>query len=153
MKTRASTLTAGILLAATIAGFSQSTLQFTATSYTVAESAGSVSLVVQRVGDTNPIVGVDYAAVDGTATNGLKYLAVSGTLAFAAGETNKVIVVPILDEGFVEGIKYFRVILTNPTGGAILGTCTKVAVTITDNDVGVQVEFNTYYVAEDAGLC
>ena len=62
-------------------------------------------LVVQRVGDTNPIVGVDYAAVDGTATNGLKYLAVSGTLAFAAGETNKVIVVPILDEGFVEGIK------------------------------------------------
>ena len=79
-----------------------STIQFTATSYTTNESAGTVTLTVQRTGDTNTEVGVDYATADGTATNGLKYTAVSGTLAFGASETNKTIVVPILNNGFVE---------------------------------------------------
>src|SRR5207249_6008737 len=128
-----------------------STLQFTATSYTVAESAGAVTLNVQRTDDTSTEVGVDYATADGTATNGLKYTAVSGTLAFGAGETNKAIVVPILNEGFVEGTKSFRVILSNPTGGALLGARTNVPVSITDNDVGIQFQFAAYSVAENAG--
>src|SRR6266705_2621302 len=128
-----------------------STLQFTATSYTVAESAGAVTLNVQRTDDTSTEVGADYATADGTATNGLKYTAVSGTLAFGAGETNKAIVVPILNEGFVEGTKTFRVILSNPTGGALLGARTNVPVSITDNDVGIQFQFAAYSVAENAG--
>ena len=49
-----------------------STIQFTAPSYTVAGSAVAVTLTVQRTG-----VGVDYAAANGTATNGLNYAAVS----------------------------------------------------------------------------
>jgi len=128
-----------------------STLQFSAPSYTVAESAGAVTLTVQRTDDTSTEVGVDYATADGTATNGLKYTAVSGTLAFGAGETNKAIVVPILNEGFVEGTKSFRVILSNPTGGALLGARTNVPVSITDNDVGIQFQFAAYSVAENAG--
>ena len=132
-------------------GLAQPTIQFTATSYTVAESAGTVTLTVQRTGDLNTTVSVDYATADGTATNGLKYTAVSGTLAFGASETNKTIVVPILNNGFVDGTKTFRVILSNPTGGAILGTRTNATVSITDNDVGIQFQFATYSVAEDAG--
>src|SRR5438445_13460893 len=96
-----------------------STIQFTATSYTTAESAGAVTLTVQSTGDTNTEVGVVYATADGTAADGLKYTAVSGTLAFAIGETNKTIVVPILNDGFVEGTKTFQVVLSNPTGGAL----------------------------------
>ena len=131
-------------------GFGQSTLQFSATTYTVAESAGAVTLTVQRVNDTNTAVSVDYATADGTATNGLKYTAIAGTLAFGAGETNQTIVVPILNNGFVEGTKTFRVILSNPTN-AVLGTRTNATVSITDNDVGMQFQFATYSVAEDAG--
>ena len=100
--------------------------------------------------DTNTAVSVDYATADGTATNGLKYTAVAGTLAFGAGETNQTIVVPILNDGFVEGTKTFRVILSNPTN-AVLGTRTNATVSITDNDVGIQFQFATYSVAEDAG--
>jgi len=55
-----------------------STIQFTATSYTTNETAGAATLTVQRTGDTNTEVGVDYVTADGTATNGLKYTAVSG---------------------------------------------------------------------------
>jgi hypothetical protein len=61
------------------------TLQFALSGYTVAESAGEVILRVQRLNDTKGAVTVDYATVDGTATNGLKYPATNGTLTFAAG--------------------------------------------------------------------
>src|SRR5439155_20508903 len=68
-----------------------------------------------------------------------------------ARETNKPIVVPILNEGFVEGTKTFRVVLSNPTGEALLGARTNSTVSITDNDVGLQFQFVTYSVTEQAG--
>jgi len=121
MKTTFGILATAIFLATVNAGFSQSTIQFSAASYTVAESAGSVALTVERLNDTGTAVSVAFATMDGTATNGLKYCATNGTLTFAAGETNKSIVVPILNNGFVESTKYFRVILSDPVGGAVLG--------------------------------
>ena len=75
-------LTCLIGLAVPMAGLAQPTVQFSASSYTVAESAGAVTLTVLRTGDTNTAVGVDFATADGTATNGLKYTATNGTLAF-----------------------------------------------------------------------
>ena len=113
------------------------TIQFSASSYTVSEAAGTVTLAVQRLNDATTVVSVDYATADGTATNGMKYTATNGTLTFAAGETNKLIIVPILNEGFVEGTKYFRVILSNPTGGAVLGARATALVVIMDNDTGL----------------
>jgi polyhydroxybutyrate depolymerase len=127
------------------------TLQLSATAYTVAESAGSIIIPVQRTGWLATTVSVDYATADGTATNGVKYSAVSGTLLFAAGETTHTIEVPVLNEGFVEGTKYFRVVLSNFTGGAVPGAITTANVAITDNDVGAQFQFANYSVAEDAG--
>ncbi|PYJ83093.1 MAG: hypothetical protein DME22_16630 [Verrucomicrobia bacterium] len=144
-------LAAAFLCATAHTGRAQPTIQFSASSYTVAESACFATITVQRLSDPSTTVGVDFATTDGTATNGLKYTAVSGTLAFGAGETNKTIVVPILDEGFVEGSKTFRVILSNPTVGAVLGARTNATVRITDNDVGIQFQLATYSVAEDAG--
>ena len=143
-----------LLLALVVLGFSaqaQSVLQFSATTYTVAEDAGTVALTVQRTNDLDTAASVDYATADGTATNGLKYTAVSGTLAFSAGETNKDIVVPIVNEGYVEAIKTFVVSLSNPTVGAVLGTRTNATVRIIDNDTGLQFESSAYSVAEDAG--
>ena len=124
-------------------------IQFTAASFTVAENAGQATLTVQRTADLDTPVSVDFATTDGTATNGLKYTAVSGTLAFGAGETNQSFVVPILNDGLVEGTKNFRVILSNPKGGAVLGTRTNVLVSITDNDTPLKVEFAKYEARED----
>lgn len=141
------------LLAAAGTGFAQPTVRFASVSYTVAESAGAIMLTVLRQGDLNPAVSVNYATADGTATNGLKYTAVSGTLAFGAGETNQTIVVPILNEGFVEGTTTFKVVLSNPVGGgALLGTAATATVSITDNDFGIQFVLPGYSVAEDAGM-
>jgi hypothetical protein len=129
-----------------------STIQFTAASYTEAESAGTATLRVQRTGDTNTEVGVEYATADGTATNGLKYTVVSGTLTFGANETNKTIVVPILNNGLIESTKTFQVILSNPTVGAVLGSRTNATVSITDNDFGIQFQFAASSTNEDGGM-
>jgi len=126
-----------------------STIQFSATSYTVTENAGTVALTVERTNDVDSVVSVDYATADGTAINGLKYTAVSGTLAFGAGETSKAIVVTILNEGFVEGVQTFTVSLSNLTGGAVLGARTNATVRITDNDTGLAFEFAYYWARED----
>jgi len=143
-------LATGIFLAALTTGFGQSTIQFTASSYTVAESVGVATLMVQRTGDTNAEASVDYACTNGTATAGLDYTATNGTLTFLAGETNQIITVPILNDGLVEALETFTVTLSNPTN-AILGSPTTTVVRITDNDVGISFQFATYSVAEDAG--
>ena len=150
MKTELNLLATGIFLAALSTGLGQSTLQFSASTYTVAESAGAVTLAVQWLNDPNTTVSVDFGTADGTATNGLKYTAVAGTLAFGAGETNSTIVVPIVNDAFVGGTKNFRVVLSNPTN-AVLSTRTNATVSITDNDVGVQFQSAAYSVTENGG--
>src|SRR5689334_14582959 len=83
------TMTAGLQAA--------STIQFTRSSTSVAESEGSVAVNVQRTRDFNFEARVDYATANGTATDGLKFVAASGTLTFGVGETNKSIVIAVLN--------------------------------------------------------
>jgi hypothetical protein len=113
-----------------------STVQFSATTYTVAENAGAATITVQRQDDTDTEVSVDYATANGSATAGLDYAATNGTLTFAPGETNQSLTVPILNDGLAESstTETFRVTLSNPTGSAVLGTRTSATVRITDND-------------------
>ncbi len=139
------------LLGCTMPLEAASTIQFASTAYIVAENAGTVALSVRRMDDVDTVVQVDYASADGTAIAGKKYLAVAGTVDFAAGETNKLIVVLILNESLVEGLQTFQVTLSNPAGGAVLGLRTNATVRITDNDSGLQFEFASYSVFEDAG--
>ena len=61
-------------------------------------------------------VTVDYATSDGTATAGSDYTATSGTLSFAAGETEKTVSVPVLDDAHDEGGETLTLTLSNPSG-------------------------------------
>jgi polyhydroxybutyrate depolymerase len=138
-------------LVATLTVPSPATLQFSAPTYKVDEAAGTVTLIVQRSGSTNLAITIDYSTRDGTASNGVKYTSASGTLAFAPGETNKTIVVAILNEGLVESTRSFSVTLANPGVGVVTGARFSATVFITDNDVGTQFQLSSYNVAEDAG--
>jgi len=116
-------------------GSSASSLQFnSATSY-VPETGGSALITVTRLGSTAAPATVDYATSDGTATSPSDYLATSGTLHFAAGETFKTFYVPVVDDLFVEGNETVKLSLSNPTGGAFLGSPNTATLTIVDNDV------------------
>lgn len=108
-------------------------LQFSASSVTVDEAAGSVTLTVTHSGSALGAVSVAYASANGTAGAGTDYGAVSGILSWAAGDgANQTIVVPIVADGVSEPLERFTVTLTAPTG-ATLGTRTAITVNIRAN--------------------
>ncbi len=65
---------------------------------------------------------VQFATADGTATAGADYVAESGTLTFAAGQTSAQVHVPVKSDFIQESDETFTVTLSNPSGGATLGT-------------------------------
>jgi endoglucanase len=106
---------------------------FSVSAYSVAQSAGSVAMTVNRTGGTNGAVTVQYATSNGTATAGMNYTAESGTLSWAAGDaTGKTISVPV-SSTVISSPVAFSVALSQPGGGATLGTATKATVAINPN--------------------
>ena len=79
-------------------------------------------------------VSVDYATIDGTATAGEDYKASSGTLTFAAGETDLTLRVAVLDHDIGEGGGSFFVRLSNPSGAYLRDMHRKVSGTIRRTD-------------------
>jgi hypothetical protein len=100
----------------------------------VAEGAGSLVLAVSRVNGSIGSASVNYATANGTAVAGSDYTAASGTLSFADGETQKTITIPIVQDTIFEGTETFSVMLSNGTGGATVGTPSKVTISILDDD-------------------
>ncbi len=78
-------------------------------------------------------VTVNYATSDVTATAGEDYVAGSGTVTFAAGETSKTVNVAINGDTTTEGDEAFTVTLSNPSTGATIKTGTATG-TITNDD-------------------
>src|SRR6185369_17237116 len=111
-----------------------STVSFAQLASTVQENAGSVQIRVLRGGNTANAASVSYGTTpDGTATAGSDYTATTGKLEFAAGETEKTITVPILDDNLTEPQETFGVALSTTTGTAGANILTHI-VTIVDND-------------------
>ncbi len=110
---------------------------FATLSLEVRESASVAVLSVTLDGPSASTVTVDYAASNGTATDGDDFGTsgdpFDGTLTFAPGETEAWIVVPIIDQPAFDADRDFSVELSNPTG-ATLGDDTS-EITILDNRV------------------
>jgi uncharacterized delta-60 repeat protein len=113
----------------------------------VNENVGAVHATVNRGNDLNSAVSVDYSTTDGSATAGADYTAASGTLTFAAGETSRQIVIPIVNDGLKETVETFRIVLSNPSAGTSLGTA-NLTITLQDNDPGIEFEQTGYVVPE-----
>jgi hypothetical protein len=63
---------------------------------------------------------VDYGTVDGTATAGSDYMAASGTLSFAPGETTKSVPVGVIGDTTFEADETFFVALSNAVGSFLV---------------------------------
>ena len=64
-------------------------------------------------------VTVSYATADGTAVAGEDYEATSGTLTFAAGETEQTVAVTIIDDAVEDSGETFRLVLSGPAGAEL----------------------------------
>jgi hypothetical protein len=120
---------------ATPAGGAQpaGTLQFTSTTYTASETAGSAVLLVSRTGGSNGTVTASFSTSPGTALGGVDYATTSGTLTWPAGvTTDQQIVISISNRPGLQGDRFFTVTLSAPTGGAALGAPSSATVTISD---------------------
>ena len=109
-------------------------LQMAAEAVSVEEKAGSVVISVVRTGPTYGLMAVDYATVNDTATAGQDYTAQTGTLYFTNGQTAATIVVPVADDILDEPPETFGVVLSNPGGGAELGTPVETMISLLDDD-------------------
>ncbi|MEE9494241.1 MAG: Calx-beta domain-containing protein [Gammaproteobacteria bacterium] len=78
---------------------------------------------------------VDYTLVAGTATEGVDYsvTASSGTVTFAANETNQTIAITLLQDVLAEGPETLSLQLSNATGAFVLDT--QAIITINDDEI------------------
>lgn len=97
---------------------------FSSTTYTATEQGGSLTVTVNRVGASTGTLTVPYSTINGTATAGQDFVAVSGTLTWLPGDTApKTFVVPLIDDFIPESAETFQVSL----GQTGLGQGTNVA--------------------------
>jgi hypothetical protein len=95
-----------------------------------AASQAAFTVTLSSISDS-PIT-VNYSTADGSAQAGSDYVATSGTLTFAPGQTKHTIFVQTVDDAAIETNETFSVVLWNPDG-AVITDDTGVA-PITDND-------------------
>jgi polyhydroxybutyrate depolymerase len=90
--------------------------------YSVWRNAGEVRVTVLRGNDRalGPVT-VDYSTADFTAKAGYDYQAVSGTMEFKENETVKSLTIPLLRNAATWSVTFFGLMLSHPTGGALLG--------------------------------
>ncbi|MFH0909528.1 MAG: Calx-beta domain-containing protein, partial [bacterium] len=124
----------GMVRTRTVALTVQGDIAFDSACYTNGEAGGPALITVRRVGNTNRIVTVDFATSNGTATAGNDYVATSGTLTFAVGDTVKSFDVQVLNDALAEGNETVNLALSNPTGGGALGDPLAATLTIVDDD-------------------
>ncbi|WYM00653.1 MAG: Calx-beta domain-containing protein [Gloeotrichia echinulata CP02] len=127
------------------------TVSFNTANYTVNEN-GTANINLIRSGGSDGEISVTVTPVDGTATAVSDYNNSPITVTFANGETSKTVTIPLTDDTIYEPTETVNLTLTNPTGGATLGTQNTAILNIIDNDAvpGV-IEFSAaeYTVNED----
>jgi len=108
------------------------TFALSASATSVSEAAGSVTLTVTRSDGSEGIAVVRVYTVAGSAVAGTDFTALDQELTFADGETEKTLILQILDDSDDEaGNTSFDVILE---GAGVEVTTSTITITLTDND-------------------
>ncbi|HEX8223523.1 MAG TPA: Calx-beta domain-containing protein, partial [Allosphingosinicella sp.] len=103
------------------------------------------TFTVTRTGGTGAFT-VEYATDPGTATSGTDYVATSGTLSFEAGENSKTIDVTVNGDTAGEFSETFAVLLSNPTGFAVIADPGGTGIITNDDPLYIhQIQGSSYY--------
>lgn len=106
---------------------------FETASFSVMEDAGQADIKVVRGGDLAGVASVVYASSNGTATAGLDYTTIAGSVYFASGQGQVTLSIPIIDDLNPEPNETVNLVLSEPIG-LPLGSTPQAVLTIIDND-------------------
>jgi hypothetical protein len=109
------------------------TISVATTGINLDESAGVATVKIVRNTGRAGEVSVDYTTVAGSASTA-DFTSRSGTIVFADGQAEAEITIAITDDNLEEQLESFEFRISNPTGGAILGSEAVGTITIVDND-------------------
>ena len=112
------------------------TVGFAGTAASGSESVTPAAIVVSLSAPATAPVSVSYAVTGGTATAGSDYTLAAGTLAFAIGDTAKIIPNTVENDAAIEPDEEIVVTLSNATGATLTANAVH-TFTITDDDTAV----------------
>ena len=127
-------------------------LQFSEATFSINEDGTPVpqqQITVTRSGDSSVAVGATVNLNDLTATGGtdtptdgsVDFNNTAIAVNFAAGQTDQILSIAIVDDGAAEGLETLQLQLVNPTGGASLGAQNTATLNIVDNDTPGLLQF------------
>ena len=131
-------------------------VRLSALGYSMPEDEPTVTITVERTGDTSGVASVAYATSDITAKS-IDYTGASGTLQFAANEIEKSFTITLKDDGSIEGNEKVNIKLSAPTGAELEEGRSEAELTIIDDEViafgtgSLRVAEEEYFVDEDDG--
>ena len=106
-------------------------------SYSVAEGNGKVRITLTLDEPFTMNATVEYATVDGTAKAGSDYVAKTGKITFAPGQTSKTIEVELLTDDVAEGDETFTLVFSNPIN--LLLAADELPITLKDGNGAVMI--------------
>ncbi|MFB2737342.1 ELWxxDGT repeat protein, partial [Umezakia ovalisporum] len=110
-------------------------LSFTSSTFSVNEDGTPINTVrIQRTNGSTGVVSVTVELTDGSAIAPNDYDNTPITVTFGDGEILKTVTIPIVDDSIYEATETLNLTLSNPTGGARLGTTRSAILNIIDND-------------------
>ncbi len=115
----------------------------------VNEAAGTMTFTVSLSTASGKPISVDYATRDGSAVAGQDYVAGSGTVSFAAGETTKTITININEDAIFEGSESVFIDLSNAVNAQVTDPIGQG--TIVDNEVAPTITVGNISVQENGG--
>ena len=98
------------------------------------EGSASALITVSFTGPVSTAASLNFSTANGTAAPGVDYTATSGTLNFAAGETEKTFSVPLIDDALDEDDETIILTLSSPTNVS-LGEPNIAVLKIVDDDL------------------
>lgn len=103
------------------------------------DQLNNVSFTV-RLNRSYPLpVTIDYATQDSTATGGIDYQAVSGTLTFQPGDTLEMITIPVLGDRIVESNEIIKLLFSNAVNATVSANAYRITLTNDDSYPAISI--------------
>ncbi len=113
-------------------------IAFSAVNYSVTETGTTAVVTLTRSSGVAGGVSVDFITGGGTATPDEDYTAITNTYSFESNQTRLLIEIDIANDDLPDGNETVLMNLSNPAGGARLGSRTNAVLAILDDEKSVQ---------------